>query len=281
MFTCNVFPNFAILSHCGRRILCGDEDREKDFVCIDAETGQVQKRFRNDAAKGKLYVARLSPNGKTIVSDTQHGEILLWEVSSGEKLTSIANTGELAKIAPCYPVFSPDSNSVALLSKVGLVIYDLASGTRQKFLLPNCRSVDYSMDGKIVVAYDGTKIAIISVGMGKVVHTAQIGSQSSIIKAKFSSNGKNIAACSATGELSLCGVDGVVLRNLKADRFFCAWCSFSHDGRLLVTGGAEGKAKVWIVDTGELMQTISLRKRINTVEFSQNDKNIFIGIELT
>lgn len=108
----------AALSPDGRTILTNDIS---DVVLVDAETGQVKKRF--DAGEFVEAVA-YSPDGRTIVASTDRPGLEVWDATSGKHLWSFQSPD-----VSTIPGFSSDGRLVGVGSFDGKVyVFHARSG---------------------------------------------------------------------------------------------------------------------------------------------------------
>jgi WD40 repeat protein len=110
---------------------------------------------------------RFSPDGKSLACAGQAAEILLWDVSTGRRVSSISNDQAKLKHAKgIYALaFSPDGGSIAASDLTGgIFLWDVRSGRLlQEFKghFDRVTELIFSADGTVLASggYDGTVIA--------------------------------------------------------------------------------------------------------------------------
>ena len=132
----------------------------------DAHTGEALTLFTGHT-EPVLSVA-FSPNGKIVASGAgrkwnwwrEDSEIRLWDVDTGERLTTLARPPEIAEGAEIGQldvwelVFSPDGKTLATASSDGAVrLWDIETGQYRSILEdgPFVPSIAFSPDGKTLV----------------------------------------------------------------------------------------------------------------------------------
>ncbi len=142
-----------------------------------------------------------SPDG-TILAGTAGGDIMLWDVASGEVIAVLAVGG---RPGPTSVVFSPDGATVAFGLTDGRVkLWDVAS--LEEIGVPEAQhgwvwSVAFSPDGAAVASGDAHgSVEIWDVSTGYIVNVAHIAEINSVA---FSPDGTTLAAGSIDGKIVL------------------------------------------------------------------------------
>ena len=141
-------------------------------------------------------------------------------------------------------------------------------------------TVAYSRDGKLIAdAGAGVLITVRDAGTGALVRT--IRHKSGINSLAFSPDGNLIAdgrTNGSSGNIRIFRVaDGFVVDQLDGHNNATRAVVFSPDGTLLVSGGDDKTAKIWRVDGGALVRTLSAPNRVRTVAITSNGATIATG----
>jgi RNA polymerase sigma factor (sigma-70 family) len=155
-----------------------------------ARLGTVRLRH-----SGPVCSVAFSPDGTTVASGDDHGEMRLWQASTG-KLRRAFVDPEPGVVRTL--VFSPDGKWLAS-GRARISLWDVATGTRRPdFALPYARALAFSPDGKtMVVASDGEPIIrLYSVATGKLSDQIHEGHPWPINAVAYSPDGKILATAS-------------------------------------------------------------------------------------
>jgi WD40 repeat protein len=113
----------------GRRILvrrAANFGRTMKFELLDAENGAVLSRFEGVSKEG----ARLSPDGREIVTGDQDGRLELWDGRTGLRLRTLTDSGAPVEAA----AFSPDGGRVLCRRRGGSIeVWDPAGSPLNGF----------------------------------------------------------------------------------------------------------------------------------------------------
>ncbi len=186
----------------------------------------------------ELKSVAFGPDGKTLASALEDGQIGIWEIESGRLLRTMAgDPDDLTKSL----AYSPDGALLASNTFDCVVkIWDAQTGNLwQSMQGEKCDSISPYLESNVVFSPDGQLLA--SVWDTKVL----------VWKA-------------STGKL---------LRTLDGP----AWLwglSFSPDGKQLAAGSYDATVKLWRIADGELTHTITGTDRINALSFSTDGKTL-------
>jgi WD40 repeat protein len=217
----------------------------------DADTGADLFEIKQ---KG-LTIARFSPNGKQILTVAEHGDAVLWDALSGQRLRQLAIPYAQMRGASLVvsASFSPDGNRVVVVDRrpavievaTGEALFELEGHTKQ------VRDIGYSPDGQwLVTASEDRSARIWHAATGKSM--AVLPHDAAVIWATFSPDGqwivtrtagdKVIRVWDAAGQKKIAEID---IRPKALAGF-----AFSPDGSFLVTASDEYTAEVFETRTG-------------------------------
>ena len=150
------------------------------------------------------------------------------------------------------------------------VLRSTLRGLRVKAVLPGggpVKDVDFSRDGKLLVAADGDgKARIYRASDGRLIRTLPHGSPLSA--AVFSPDGSEVVTAGEDGTARIWRVrTGALLYKLRHDGPVTS-ASFSSHGGLLATTSADGTARLWDVRTGRLLHRLDHPAGVRSASFS-------------
>jgi WD40 repeat protein len=185
------------------------------------------------------YISRVafSPDGKTLVSGSPDGQVLLWQVATGRQIRRFKGHG--ASIMAV--VFSPDGTMVA-----------------------SCSGVESEQHDNTVRLWD--------IATGKELHCLK-GHERGVTIVAFSPDSKTLASGSADFSIRLWEIEsGQMLRQFKGHQACVNSVTFSPDGNLLASGGRDNKGFLWDLDSLKPVQQWDFSGGIRHVAFSPDGK---------
>jgi WD40 repeat protein len=246
----------ADFSHDGKYIVTGSWDTT--IRLWDVQTGKELRQFIGDT--NFINGVEFSPDDKYIVSAGRDG-VALWDARTGKE---IRRFGEL--IGVYRATFSPDGKTIltsASTTDGKARLWDIATGQlRREYQseLGEMSSIDFSPDGKYILADGGSNIVHVWETQTGEELTQLIGHTDVIFTAVFSTDGKTIATASADGSARLWDVQtGQEIRRFIGHTAEVESVSFSPDGKFLLTGSADGTARLWDVDYHTTMEYLCSR----------------------
>ena len=203
--------------------------------------------------------ARISPDGKRIVTSSADGTARLWDAADGRLLLTLG-TLRLAAVV-LSAAFSPDGQHIVTANQDGTAqVWDAGNG-HLLATLPGHKDVVWSA----LFSPDGKRIATASFD-----HTARVwdaasghllatltGHTDAVFFAVFSPDSKRILTASAdkTARVWDAG-DGHLLAALTGHTDKVVSAAFSSDGSRIVTGSWDNTARVWDAGSGHLLATL-------------------------
>jgi len=251
----------------------------------DAESGKLLRSF-NEIRN----FAGFSPDGRIIVIKSGN-EVRFYEADSGRPVKTLDD------MKSENIVLAPDGKTFVLLIKNSskgrsddtgsIEIRDSDSGDLIKRIDDLDKWLDkdlvsFSTDSNfIIVGFNTGQTKIFNARNGELINTIRgVGQLSSV---RISPDNQIIAAGLYSGSIKFLNMKGEIIRSIGGhaedpSNFFKF--EFSLDGKMLVSGGRDGKIKIWDSASGRLNRTISGNLgSIRTVSLSPDGRFIVSGGE--
>jgi len=206
-----------------------------------------------------------SPDGRTLVAATEHFQLRSWDVASGKPLEKFAG-----ETFPFFWVgFSPDGKYLIACGgkefEAGgatIAVWDAATRQQLYRLSDNIGRVFYaaiSPDSKTLATGDGHAIVLRDLTSGNRRGKTEETSRP-IVRVEFSPDGTLLAGA---GDFKNDGVvtlwdtaSGNVVGTLAGHERDVRALAFTHDSRLLATGGGDRSLRLWNVATRQQVGTL-------------------------
>ncbi|XP_050350298.1 WD repeat-containing protein 61-like [Nymphalis io] len=197
----------------------------------------------------------VSPNGQIIASASLDSTLMIWELTTGNKINAIkTNATDVWKVS-----FSPDGTHVVSGSQNGkLNVYNIVTNTVEKVLDSRGKfalSVAWSSDGKSIASgsVDGN-VYVFDVSQGKLSHTLNAHAQT-VRSIDFSPNSKLLVTGSNDGFVKVFDVANENHQgSLKLNTWVLSVC-FSGDGSRVAVATADGRVTIALVKELKVLQT--------------------------
>jgi WD40 repeat protein len=223
-----------------------------DVLVLERESGAELRRLKGHTSD--VYCIVFSRGGDRLATASQDKTARLWDYSSGREIFVLKGHADMILAV----AFSPDGGTLVSASRDGAIwVWDAASGSGR--LLARLEQALYSVaflpDGKTVaVAGHSAPIGFLDVVTGKTVaDPARDWGYASVL------------ATSPDGRVFVTAHTSVTLRDPATGAARCRLpeaigtvnsVRFSGDSKLMVTASsADCTARVWSVETGELVRT--------------------------
>jgi WD40 repeat protein len=241
-----------------------------------------------------------SAKGDFIVTSSYDGKARLWSVSDGKLLKEFGNHKNILWTV----TISPDGKYIAGAGEeAAVIIWDLYTGNevhRLRGHTLNIWSVRFSPDGSRIASgsFDNL-VKIWNVSDGKLIRDIN-GHTEAVVDIAFTHDGTRIASTSDDGTMKLWDVNtGRMIRSYEVPEHLQA-VAFSPDDKYVLTGGRDKptageliqeffgdseynkgvSARLWNVETGELLQTFTSHGNdVNDVDYSNDGNWIVTGSE--
>lgn len=229
---------------------------------------------------GVVSVA-ISSDGLKCASSSLDSSLRLWDLKSGEKISSI----EVGPVDIWTVVFSPDDKFIVSGSHAGEIhLYGTESGKQEQTL--NTRggkftlSVAYSPDGKYIAsgAIDGI-INIFDVTYGKVLRTLE-GHAMPIRSLCFSPDSQLLLTASDDGHMKLYDVkDAKVAGTLSGHASWVLSVAFAPDGKRFASSSSDHSVKVWELAQRQCLHTFNEHTdQVWAVKYSPVKNNMLVSV---
>ncbi|KAJ8590833.1 WD40 repeat-like protein [Rhizopogon salebrosus TDB-379] len=163
--------------------------------------------------------------------------------------------------------------------------YYIVTSDGQRMENTNGVPISYFPDGKHMISGSGDKtVRLWDLEAGKEVEKARVVREQEVHAVAVSRNGHwVITACGDTfregpGELKACEVDTGIVKTFHGHSRRTACIDISLDSKQLASGSSDGTARIWSLDTGELVagpfETVD--RVYGAVRFSQDLKKLAV-----
>jgi eukaryotic-like serine/threonine-protein kinase len=258
-------PDGKLLASAGldKKLKLWDVETRKNLLTLDHDTGVTGVAF--------------SPDGKRLATcqEGEPGKVRLWNTETWKVDLVLTNKGDLKEA-----IFSPDGKTLAATGTYSVNLWDLQTGEpiAQKYTWHSGLRLgfDFSPDGKWLAYQDRNEQRIMVWDIQARTNRIELAAGVNMCTAlKFSPSGQyvvagiqqtnhevlivwDIAACkrqleAANAPLPLIATDYLTFSNHAAE--INAIC-FSPDGKLMMTGSADQKIKIWDTDTWREVLTL-------------------------
>lgn len=224
---------------------------------------------------GGTNAARLSPDGKWLITAGVDGTACLWDVATGREVRRFPGHPEGVVSA----VFSPDSRTVLVGGyESAAKIWDIETGKLIRQFQANTtglETADFSADGNLVLTAGIDKVVRCwNVATGKEVQRF-LGHTDRVATAQFSPDGKSVLTASWDKTARIWdATTGKELQRLIGHSEWVVAAVYAPDGKRIATAGWDQTARVWDAATGKGICKFQHNKDVNSVVFSPDGTQV-------
>ncbi|MCU0551003.1 MAG: serine/threonine protein kinase [Leptolyngbya sp. Prado105] len=221
----------------------------------------------------------ISPDRRTLVSGSLDDRIMLWDLTTGERLgTLVGHKNSINSLA-----FSPDGHTLISASDDDSIkMWRLPSGEMIRSInghLRDVNSIAVSPDGSFFASgSEDRSIGVWRMSTGEMIHS--FSGLSGMVKAvAISPNGQILASGGLNNLLKLWNlVTGQPIRELVGHQNSIMSIAISPNGRRLVSASKDKTIKIWEPNTGQVLQTLTGHSdMINSVAITPDSKTLISG----
>ena len=256
------YPVFSVVfSPDGTTLASGSEDNT--IILWDTTTGEHTRTLARptgpfvgptDTLAGHtdtVYSVAFSPDGETLASGSEDSTIILWNMTTGEHIKTLAR--------PTGPFVGPTDT--------------LAGHTDTVY------SVAFSPDGATLASGSADNTIILWDATTGQYKETLIGHKRAVYSVAFSPDGATLASGSWDRTIILWDTATWKYKHTLVGHEKVVYCvAFSPDGQILASGGADKAIILWDTTTGKRIETfIKHRKAIYGVAFSPDGQTLVTG----
>ena len=240
----------------------------------DIETGNIRETYVglesvDGGQEDWIWNAVLSPDGTQVAGTTSRRTIILWDATTGERISILRFAADEGPGAPgasssldgvtWAAVYSPDGTMLATASQDGVArIWDPRDASLIASLTEHEAAVDdiaFSPDGaRLLTGSDDGTAKVWDVGTGRSLMTLE-GQPQGVTAVAWSPDGALLATTSYDGTVHLRDAEsGRTLHVLTGSLGVVQTADFSPDSRYLATlSDEDGALRIWETSTGRLV----------------------------
>lgn len=232
-----------------------------DETAVVWDVSPVRARATLSGHEKGVTAALYSNDGNLIITGDAAGTLRLWDAKTGEKERELREHKSSISVV----VTSEGSRLMASGARDGTAVIWEASTGRMLHVLKHgedpIMAMAFSRDEKTLATGQFSEALLWDVDTGKLRATLG-GYEQAVMALAYSPDQKSIAALSSDGVLGLWSLaDGARIRELRVTDNGSYDVAFSADGERLLMASGEGRARVWHVPTGALLDTLSVSTR--------------------
>ena len=261
----------------GRTAISGDYDGV--VILWDMATGEILDTFQ-DPSRIVRQVA-FSPDGQTFLTSggVSDETVKIWDMATGRIIQRL--TGHTDQIDSA--AFSPDGATIASGARNGeLILWDIETGEEIRRFDGHADAVNdlaFSPDGQQLVS-GGSDVGLIiwNVETGEEIRRIPLGVTYAVA---FSPDGSAVLSGLGTGSsgvLTLWDVEtGAEIHRYIGHSAPVNRATFNPDGRMILSGSADGSLRLWYTDSGAELQRIPQSDGVEGVAFSPDGRLALSG----
>ena len=281
--------NSVVFSPTGNFFASCSNDRRIIFwdVTKSAKTAIINNF---EADKKKVSCLNFSYDGFLLCSGSTDGTIKIWNVDSGDLITTFKKKVYLNQANCCNSCsFSRDSSVIlSCFSDSTVKLWEIKTGNILKTFEEHSGevySVCFSPDEKLIVSTSVDKTMKFWDNSISLLLKQYQGHAEKIRCLAFSTDGSYLLSGSRDKKIKMWEADsGNFIKCFEGHKDFVTSLSFSPDGRNFLSGSGDGSVYLWNIDTGNIEKTVSKHDLIvNSVGFLEKSiffstsSNVFLG----
>jgi len=257
-----VFPDYAMAYDPYRDLAAIFAPDLESINLVDLATGEVVKNLISSTGASYYLSPAFSEDGKTIGAAMDNGDIVLWDVESGNQILQFSTDHKKS----IYRIgFTPDSRRIATLGHEQIFVWDTSTGEKVSNMYGY-----FCFD----ISPDGAMVASDNIDLGLYVWETETGTRQALVPAEYifdlaySPGGSTIAVAGfqirkdrqsnvnlvyfvdAENEYQRLPIELTEHRNRPAT------LAFSPDGNILVSADFRGNIYLWDVSSGKLLKVL-------------------------
>ncbi len=272
-----------VLDRHARRYVLPQEDGVLEVLSLD--TGD--KVTLGGEVAGIPTALALSQDGRTLVSVSDDGRVLVWDVTAGEaSAPRVLARDRHARGAQ----LSPDGKRLALWVDSRIELLDMAVGTVLDSLdmdparpgTRQPRQIRFSPDGSALAAWSKASASLVmwNIQGGRVERIDLLGHE--LMGVAFAPDSSRLAMAVADRTLRLVNVNTGKMRELKGHGDMIYDVAWSPDSKMLASGSYDRTIRLWNVDSSRVRVLRGHTRSVDSVSFSSDGaKLLSIGTDRT
>ncbi len=221
-----------------------------------------------ESHEGEIYSCTFAPNGTFVLSAGWDGQLRLWDVATGQSLTSLRAS---PKPLSCC-AFSPDGKQWLSGSMEGMLsFWDTVSHHCLQTFVAHTRpisAIQFAPNGaQLATASWDRQIALRKVGKEREIKNLT-GHRDIVGGCRYTPDGGRLLSWSHDGTLKLWDTrSGDLIHTLDGHDDRVTAAAISPDNQWAVSGGRDGSVKVWDLNTGTAVTAVMQVAEIRGVFF--------------